>query len=131
MSREDQNKALMRRWYDEMWANLDFAKIPELAGPNYTRHDVRGTRVVTAQEYRDELLPVAQTHGIQNWRQRLGVESARSTPDDHRLFNSSVLGPQWNAAQVQDVEQVAVGQLVLEGEAQNVKVSQRDLVLER
>jgi predicted SnoaL-like aldol condensation-catalyzing enzyme len=58
MSREEANKAVLRRWYDEMWSNLDFDLIPELAGPTYTRHDVRGTRSVTAEEYRDELLPV-------------------------------------------------------------------------
>jgi hypothetical protein len=50
VSKEEDNKALMRRWYDEMWANLDFARIPELAGPIYTRHDLRGTRSVTAKD---------------------------------------------------------------------------------
>jgi len=58
MSREEANKAVLRRWYDEMWSNLDFDLIPQLAGPTYTRHDVRGTRSVTAEEYRDELLPM-------------------------------------------------------------------------
>ena len=55
MSQIETNKALMRRWYDEMWAKLDFDLIPELAGPEYTRHDVVGERTVTAEEYRDQL----------------------------------------------------------------------------
>ena len=55
MTQEADNKALMRRWYDEMWEPCNFALIPELAGPNYTRHDLMGTRTVTAEEYRDQL----------------------------------------------------------------------------
>ncbi len=71
---EEDNKALLRRWYDEMWANLDFALIPALAGPNYTRHDVRGTRIVTAEEYRDELLPVAGQWEISDFKYFLMAE---------------------------------------------------------
>ena len=48
------NKALLRRWYDEMWSQKNFDLIPELAGPTYTRHDPMGRRTVTAEEYRDE-----------------------------------------------------------------------------
>jgi hypothetical protein len=71
MTREEENKALMRRWYDEMWARLDFALIPELAGPTYTRHDVRGTRDVTAEAYRDELLAVATLWTISDFSYHL------------------------------------------------------------
>jgi predicted SnoaL-like aldol condensation-catalyzing enzyme len=56
MRREEANKALLKRWYDEMWAPLRFDLIPELAGPTYTRHDMVGTRTVTAEAYRDQLL---------------------------------------------------------------------------
>lgn len=55
MTAESNNKALMTRWYDEMWAERNFDLITELAGPNYTRHDMMGTRTVTAEEYRDSL----------------------------------------------------------------------------
>ena len=40
MSREEANKAVLRRWYDEMWTHCAFDLIPEIAGPSYTRHDV-------------------------------------------------------------------------------------------
>ncbi|MBW2495853.1 MAG: nuclear transport factor 2 family protein [Deltaproteobacteria bacterium] len=74
MSSEEANKALMRRWYDEMWANCNFDLIPELAGPSYTRHDVRGTRVVTAEEYRDELLAVAADWKVSDFKYFLMAE---------------------------------------------------------
>ncbi len=48
------NKAVLRRWYDDMWSQTNFDLIPELAGPTYTRHDPMGRRTVTAEEYRDE-----------------------------------------------------------------------------
>jgi predicted SnoaL-like aldol condensation-catalyzing enzyme len=74
VSSEEANKALMRRWYDEMWANCNFDLIPELAGPSYTRHDVRGTRVVTAEEYRDELLAVAADWKVSDFKYFLMAE---------------------------------------------------------
>ena len=55
MSLAEDNKAILRRWYDEMWAHCNFDLIPEIAGPSYTRHDVVGERTVTAEEYRDQL----------------------------------------------------------------------------
>ncbi|MEM7411142.1 MAG: nuclear transport factor 2 family protein [Myxococcota bacterium] len=54
-SPEAEGKALLRRWYDEMWGPKNFALVPELAGPEYTRHDVVGDRTVTAEEYRDQI----------------------------------------------------------------------------
>ena len=48
-------KAVLRRWYDEMWSHCAFELVPEIAGPTYTRHDFGGTRTVTAEEYRDSL----------------------------------------------------------------------------
>ena len=74
MSKQEDNKALMRRWYDEMWANLDFERIPELAGPIYTRHDLRGTRSVTAEEYRDEVLPMKGQWEITDFKYFLMAE---------------------------------------------------------
>ena len=74
MSQEEANKALMRRWYDEMWANLDFALIPELAGPTYTRHEMGGTRVVTAEEYRDQTKGVMAAVDIADMRYALIAE---------------------------------------------------------
>ncbi len=67
MSQEEDNKSLMRRWYDEMWEPCNFDLIPELAGPHYTRHDIMGTRTVTAEEYRDSLKMFGATWTISDF----------------------------------------------------------------
>ena len=71
---EEAGKALLRRWYDEMWARKDFALVPELAGPDYTRHDLGGTRTVTAEEYRDQLLAGCRDWVISDFHYRLMAE---------------------------------------------------------
>ena len=48
-------RAVLTRWYDEMWARKNFDLVPEIAGPTYTRHEMGGTREVTAAAYRDQL----------------------------------------------------------------------------
>ena len=63
MTREEENKAVLRRWYDEMWAHCNFDLVPQFAGPTYTRHDFGGTRTVTAEEYRDSLRAT-----VKNWK---------------------------------------------------------------
>ncbi|MBW1885141.1 MAG: nuclear transport factor 2 family protein [Deltaproteobacteria bacterium] len=50
----DETKALLHRWYGEMWSQGRAELIPELAGPRYTRHEMGGTRIVSAEEYRDQ-----------------------------------------------------------------------------
>jgi hypothetical protein len=50
----DETKDLLHRWYGEMWGQGQFDLILELAGPIYTRHEMGGTRTVTAKEYRDQ-----------------------------------------------------------------------------
>lgn len=101
MSKEEDNKALMRRWYDEMWANLDFALIPELAGPVYTRHDVRGTRSVTAEAYRDELLPMQGQWTISDFRYFLMAEGDYVTSVGTWKINNQM---QWDWVQTFRVE---------------------------
>ena len=101
MSKEEANKALMRRWYDEMWANLDFALIPELAGPTYTRHDVRGTRAVSAEEYRDELLPVKDQWQISDFKYFLMAEGDFVTAIGTWKINGAM---QWDWVQTFRVE---------------------------
>ncbi len=74
MSQEEVNKAVLRRWYDEMWAHCAFELIPEIAGPNYTRHDLVGTRTVTAEEYRDQLNQSSKDWKISDFRYFLMAE---------------------------------------------------------
>lgn len=101
MTREEANKALLRRWYDEMWARLDFARIPELAGPIYTRHDVRGTRAVTAEAYRDELLAVATQWTISDFSYFLMAEGDYVTSIGTWKVNGTM---QWDWVQAFRIE---------------------------
>ena len=101
MTREEANKALMRRWYDEMWSNFDFDLIPELAGPTYTRHDVRGTRAVTAEQYRDELLPLKDVWSISDFRYFLMAEGDYVTAIGTWKINGEM---QWDWVQTFRVE---------------------------
>ncbi len=64
-------KPLLRRWYDEMWARKNFALVPELAGPIYVRHEMSGTREISAELYRDQLVANASGWEISDLRYRL------------------------------------------------------------
>lgn len=48
---EEKNKAVIRRWNDEMYAERRWELMPELAGPLYIRHDSTGTYTVTVEEH--------------------------------------------------------------------------------
>ena len=91
----DATKVLLRRWYDEMWGQARPELIPELAGPLYTRHEMGGTRVVSAEEYRDQTAAVLtqlsfddlryglvaegdKVCAIGTWRVRSGADAADS-----------------------------------------------------
>ena len=54
-SLEGQNKAVIRRWVDEMYAEARWELVKELAGPLYTRHEPTGTFTVTVEEQMDLL----------------------------------------------------------------------------
>ena len=47
---EERNKAVIRRWVDEMYAEARWELVEELAGPLYTRHEPTGTFTVTVEE---------------------------------------------------------------------------------
>jgi hypothetical protein len=73
----EEAKAVLRRWYDEMWSKKNFDLIPELAGPDYVRHDMGGSRSVTAEEYRDQTRAIASGWEIRNLRYALVAEGDR------------------------------------------------------
>jgi hypothetical protein len=78
----------------------------------------------------DHVLAVAEHDGVQERRQRLGVEGARAARDHDRVVRSAVGGPQGNPAQVQDREEVGVGELVLQAEPHHVEVAHGEVILE-
>ena len=99
MTTSERSKEALRRWYDDMWARKDFALVPELAGPLYTRHETSGTRVVTAEEYRDSLLALADAV-IDDLRYHLVAEGDRVVAIGSWRFN----GQQWDWVQAFRVE---------------------------
>ena len=99
MTTSERSKEALRRWYDDMWAKKDFALVPELAGPLYTRHETSGTRVVTAEEYRDSLLALADAE-IEDLRYHLVAEGDRVVAIGSWRFN----GQQWDWVQAFRVE---------------------------
>ena len=71
----EETKALLRRWYDEMWGKQNPELILELVGPTYTRHEMGGTRVVTPQEYYEQSAGFMSQVKIENFRYVLVAEA--------------------------------------------------------
>ena len=90
MSREETNKAVLRRWYDEMWSHCAFELVPEIAGPTYTRHDFGGTRTVTAEEYRDSLRATVKDWKISDFHYFLMAEGDYVTAIGTWLVNGAM-----------------------------------------
>ena len=99
MTTAEESKAVLGRWYDDMWAKKDFALVPEIAGPLYTRHEASGSRTVTAEEYRDSLLGLADAE-IADLRYHLIAEGDRVVAIGSWMFN----GQQWDWVQAFRVE---------------------------
>ena len=70
----EESKAVLRRWYDEMWSQKNTDLIPELAGPEYIRHEAGGTRRVSAEAYRAQTAEIAANWEITDMRYSLVAE---------------------------------------------------------
>ena len=93
-------KAVLSRWYDEMWSQKNFALVPEIAGPVYTRHEANGTRHVTAEEYRDALAGSLSDAVVEDMRYRLIAEDDRVVA----IGTWKIDGQQWDWVQAFRVE---------------------------
>lgn len=93
-------KAVLSRWYDDMWARKRFDLVPELAGPVYTRHEANGTRQVTAEEYRDALAGSLAEAVVEDLRYRLIAEDDRVVA----IGTWRIDGQQWDWVQAFRVE---------------------------
>ena len=72
-SLEEKNKAVVRRWVDEMYGEHNFDIMPELAGPLYHRHDPSGAYTVSVEEH------------IKTLKERYGGKD-RQLEQSYRLF---------------------------------------------
>ena len=77
----DESRKIIQRWYDEMWSKKNTDLIPELVGPSYTRHEIGsgtdGTRILSAEEYRDQTALFCSGWTITDLRYGLTAEDDR------------------------------------------------------
>jgi hypothetical protein len=100
MTNAAEAKAVLSRWYDEMWSQKRFDLVPELAGPVYIRHEAGGTRRVTAEEYRDALAGSLSEAVVEDLRYRLIAEDDRVVA----IGTWKIDGQQWDWVQAFRVE---------------------------
>jgi len=89
-------KAVLRRWYDEMWSQKNGDLILELVGPAYVRHEMGGTRSVTPQEYCEQTKGFMQQVEISDMRYSLVAEGDKVCA----IGTWKVNGKQWDWVQV-------------------------------
>lgn len=96
----DQTKAVLRRWYDEMWSAKNADLILDLVGPQYVRHEMNGTRSVTPEEYREQVAGLQAAIEISDFRYDLIAEDDRVVA----IGTWKVDGQQWDWVQAFRVE---------------------------
>ena len=78
----------------------------------------------------DRLLAVTEENGVEEVGQRFGVVGAGTAPDDQRGAFAPVRGTKRNPAQFQHVQDIGIGEFVLEGEADNIHLRQTPSALQ-
>ncbi len=73
---------------------------------------------------------IADDGAIDKIGQRLRVEGAGPADDHQWIIETALRAAPRNAGQVEHVENVGVGELVLQREADNIEIAKRQLVLE-
>ena len=58
-----ENKALVRRWYEEVQVGGRFELVPEFLAAEYVRHEPWGTRTVSPEVYTQELAGIRKRQG--------------------------------------------------------------------
>ncbi len=78
----------------------------------------------------DDLLAVADRHGVDEPRHRLRVERGVATGEDDRVRGGAPVGVQWDAREVERGEQVRVAELGGEADAENVERGDRAVAVD-
>ena len=53
---EEQAKALLRRWFEDVWSKGDLNALPELCHDPLVRHTSQGSETVSLAEYRERIV---------------------------------------------------------------------------
>jgi len=77
LAREEANKAVLCRWYEEMWLPKVPELIMELVGPVYRRHEMGGTRNVTPEQYLEQTRALMEHCEFSGLRYQLIAEGDR------------------------------------------------------
>ena len=76
-----------------------------------------------SHEVQHNLLTVANGEGVDEVGQRLGVQRARSSSHHQRMAGVAINSQEGHAAEFEHVQQVGVGQLILQREPQHVELT--------
>lgn len=109
----EQNRAVLQRWYDQMWGRTDFDLIPEIAAPEYLRHDMTGANnLMPAEAYRDMLKPMLGHVGVQEFSYYLACEGDYLGALGRYILQGGV---QWDWVQVFRIENGKLAETWLTG----------------
>ena len=76
---ERTNLETYRLWGEEVWRNGKLELVKQLVAPEYIRHDARGDRIVTPEQYAEEIKESRKYFGS---REHVGKTHAISAKDD-------------------------------------------------
>jgi hypothetical protein len=76
---ERTNLETYRLWGEEVWENGKLELVKQLVAPEYIRHDARGDRIVTPEQYAEE---IKESRKYWESREHVGKTHAISAKDD-------------------------------------------------
>ena len=83
---ERTNLKTFQLWGEEVWENGKLELVKQLVAPEYIRHDARGDRIVTPEQYAEE---IKESRKYWESRERVGKTHAISAKDDLLWTRSS------------------------------------------
>jgi predicted SnoaL-like aldol condensation-catalyzing enzyme len=113
MSKIENNRATLQRWYNEMWGKCNNALIPQIAAPQYLRHDITGANnLMTSEQYRDLVGLGLSGESVKEFEYFLIVEADYVASLGRYVLNS---GRQWDWVQLFRLENAAMVETWLPG----------------
>ena len=109
----EKNRATLQRWYNEMWGKCNNALIPQIAAPQYLRHDITGANnLMTSEQYRDLVGLGLHGESVKEFEYFLVAEADYVASIGRYVLNS---GRQWDWVQMFRLENAAMVETWLPG----------------
>ena len=113
MNTVEKNRATLQRWYNEMWGKCNNALIPQIAAPQYLRHDITGANNrMTSEQYRDLVGLGLSGESVKEFDYFLIAEADYVASMGRYVLNS---GRQWDWVQLFRLENAAMVETWLPG----------------